>query len=136
MEGKQKYLAKFWRNDGGWKSSGYNYNPCYIFEAANDEEALRIAITYTVSNKQTGEDFWLDGLWKIRDIPFDYETRNKIERSIGIDDQKKPGLASRRSNNVEPYNSPKKKRSIHPKRSHRNPCPKSVIKSMLIPIYT
>lgn len=40
------YIAKFWRNTGGWVDSSYDRNPTYCFNAESDAEALEVFNKY------------------------------------------------------------------------------------------
>ncbi|MCK5021330.1 MAG: hypothetical protein KAS32_30240 [Candidatus Peribacteraceae bacterium] len=60
----KKYLAVFWRNDGGWHSEPYERQPVFVFEARNDKLAKQYASSYTAYNAG-GNDFWLTKLFRV-----------------------------------------------------------------------
>lgn len=76
----KKYLAKFWRNDGGWHGGSeavrnadgdfeegmYSLTPMFVFQAADDKTAKKLAIGYARKREQNlKEDCWLRQLWRL-----------------------------------------------------------------------
>lgn len=78
-EEQRKYIATFWRNDGGWHELGYERCVSYVFSAKSDRDALKLALAYATRERRPKMDFGLQKLSQVqlREMPLAQKDRSR-----------------------------------------------------------